>query len=340
MVHQSDAPTDYELLDVGDGRQLARFGTLVADRPCPAAVDPVADAPAWANADLRYERPSFGGMGQWVTAAQELPEAWTMTHAGLTFELRPSPSGQVGFFGEQVEPWGWVAASVRELVAARAAAGASTGAMATSPEAPATPEALATPGAPATPEAAPATGGAVLATAAPPAVLNLFAYTGGSTLVAAANGAAVTHVDSSRPAVAWARRNADLSGLSAAPVRWIVDDALAFVAREARRGRRYNGLILDPPSYGHGPGGEPWTLTDHLPVLLDACLAIATRPGFVMLTAHAEGLRPADLAGALAGAFDRAGRGADAGSIEAGGLQLRARSGASAPAGAYARWRG
>ena len=319
-------PSDYNLLDVGDGRQLARFGTLTVDRPCPAAVDPLADAPAWARADLRYERPSFGGSGQWVTAAQELPEAWTMTHAGLTFELRPAPSGQVGFFGEQVEPWGWIGESVQELLAARATVGAAAGGVTNDAATPTTAEA------PTTPEVAPVT-------PAPPAVLNLFAYTGGSTLVAAANGAAVTHVDSSRPAVAWARRNADLSGLSGAPVRWIVDDALAFVAREARRGRRYDGLILDPPSYGHGPGGELWTLTDHLPVLLDACLAIASRPGFVMLTAHAEGLRPADLAGALADAFDRAGRPADAPGIEAGALQLRARSGASAPAGAYARWR-
>ncbi|HEX8024696.1 MAG TPA: hypothetical protein VF484_00685, partial [Candidatus Limnocylindrales bacterium] len=85
-----------------------------------------------------------------------------------------------------------------------------------------------------------------------PAVLNLFAHTGLLTLAAARAGAAVTHVDGSRPTVAWARHNAEASELAAAPIRWIVDDAVAFTRREARRGRRYDGLVLDPPAYGHG----------------------------------------------------------------------------------------
>ena len=88
---------------------------------------------------------------------------------------------------------------------------------------------------------------------AAPAVLHLFAYTGLATLAMAAAGAAVTHVDASRPTVTWARRNAELSGLADRPVRWIVDDAMAFTEREVRRGRRYAGVVLDPPTYGHGP---------------------------------------------------------------------------------------
>ena len=90
------------------------------------------------------------------------------------------------------------------------------------------------------------------------AVLNLFAYTGGATLAMAAAGARVVHVDSARGSVAWARRNAELSGLSAAPIRWIVEDAPKFVRRELARGNGYDAVVLDPPSYGHGPKGEPW----------------------------------------------------------------------------------
>jgi 23S rRNA (cytosine1962-C5)-methyltransferase len=273
--------SEYALLDLGDGRQLARFGRFVVDRPYPAAVERARDRGAWDSADLRFDR----GPGTWSTTdGSALPEAWAMRHDGLTFELRPAPSGQVGFFGEQIEPWRWI----RE-------AGAAT-------------------------------------------VLNLFAYTGGATLAAAAAGGQVTHVDGSRPAVAWARRNAELSGLAAAPIRWIVDDAVAFTEREARRGRRYQGLVLDPPSYGHGPRGERWTLGARRPELLGTCLAVLDRPAFILLTAHAEGLAAEDLAAALGDALARAGRRVVPGAIDHGPLILRARSGAQAPAGVLARW--
>src|SRR4029078_6472147 len=97
----------------------------------------------------------------------------------------------------------------------------------------------------------------------PGTVLNLFAYTGLLTLVLAAAGTSVTHVDAARAAVAWARRNAELSGLAERPVGWIVDAARGFVARETRRGRRYDGVILDPPTYGHGTRGRAWRLQGH-----------------------------------------------------------------------------
>ena len=100
-------------------------------------------------------------------------------------------------------------------------------------------------------------------------VLNLFAYTGGSTLAAAAGGAEVVHVDAAKNIVAWARRNAELSGLAEATIRWIAEDAVKFVKREVKRGNRYDAVILDPPSYGHGPRGEVWRLSKHLPRLFD-----------------------------------------------------------------------
>lgn len=166
-----------------------------------------------------------------------------------------------------------------------------------------------------------------------PSVLNLFAYTGATTLAAAAAGAAVTHVDGSRPTVAWARRNADLSALSDRPIRWIVDDVEAFVTREIRRERRYDAVVLDPPSYGHGRGGRSWRLEERLGDLLAACATVTARdPAFVVLTAHTPGFDPDRLADELAVAFER-----PPGAVEAGDLGLRARSGAHLRLGAFAR---
>lgn len=163
-------------------------------------------------------------------------------------------------------------------------------------------------------------------------VLNLFAHTGGATLVAAAAGARVVHVDASRPTVAWARRNADRSGLADRPIRWIVDDAGAFVARERRRGRRYAGLLLDPPSYGHGPRGEPWRLTTDLDVLLANAADVLGLDAFVLLTAHTPSEDAIHLAGRLAALQH-----GDHARVEGGELELRARSGGRLGLGAWAR---
>ena len=131
-----------------------------------------------------------------------------------------------------------------------------------------------------------------------PAILHLFAYTGLTTFSLARAGAAVTHVDASRPTVAWARRNAEVAGLADRPIRWIVDDAMAFTEREARRDRRYAGIVLDPPTYGHGPDGRAWRLDTDLEPLLAECSRILEPGGFVLLTAHTptidgDGLRRA-----------------------------------------------
>lgn len=118
-------------------------------------------------------------------------------------------------------------------------------------------------------------------------VLNLFAYTGGSTLAAAAAGASVTHVDSAKNTVAWARRNAQRSGLADAPIRWITEDAARFVQRELRRENRYDAIVLDPPSYGHGPKREVWKLSKDLAPLLQICRKLLTdKPAFFLLTCH------------------------------------------------------
>jgi 23S rRNA (cytosine1962-C5)-methyltransferase len=121
-----------------------------------------------------------------------------------------------------------------------------------------------------------------------PKVLNLFAYTGLASLVAAANGAQVTHVDASRPTIGWARENQALSGLEDKPIRWILDDVTKFVAREVRRGNTYEGIILDPPVYGHGPTGEVWRFNDHVPPLLSLCRQLLSpNASFVIMNAYA-----------------------------------------------------
>ncbi len=122
----------------------------------------------------------------------------------------------------------------------------------------------------------------------PVKVLNLFGYTGLSTLAAASAGASVTHVDASKKTIAWARENQSLSQLDEALVRWLIDDAMKFVQREARRNAKYDGVILDPPKFGRGPKGEVWKLHESLPALLAACRAILSEsPLFVVLTAYA-----------------------------------------------------
>jgi len=161
----------------------------------------------------------------------------------------------------------------------------------------------------------------------PPEVLSLFGYTGGASLACARAGARVTHVDASKPAVAWARRNAELSGLAESPIRWIVEDARAFVRRERRRGRHYDGVVLDPPSYGHGTGA--WRIDEDLPPLLeDLAALVGPRPALALLSAHTPGYDRERL-----GALLREHLGVPAmGEV----LVIRARSGAVLPLGAWA----
>lgn len=124
-------------------------------------------------------------------------------------------------------------------------------------------------------------------------VLNLFGYTGAATLACMAAGAAVTHVDASKGMVQWARENAAASGLSERPVRWLVDDCMKFVQRETRRGSAYDGIIMDPPSYGRGPNGEIWKLEEQLFGLIEMCLPILSEnPLFFILNSYTTGLSP------------------------------------------------
>ena len=142
-----------------------------------------------------------------------------------------------------------------------------------------------------------------------PKILNLFGYTGVASLAAAAAGAEVTHVDASKKSVAYARENAELSGMSDKPIRWIVEDARKYVAREVRRGSKYDGIILDPPKYGRGPTGEVWRLFEDMPALLKDCAALLSDDAsFLLLNAYAARVSGLSLAHLMAEATaDRGG---------------------------------
>lgn len=166
----------------------------------------------------------------------------------------------------------------------------------------------------------------------PTKVLNLFAYTGASTLAAAAAGAEVVHVDAARNTVAWARRNAERSGLADRPIRWIADDALTFVRRELRRGRRYQAVVLDPPSYGHGANGQSWQIAERLPELLALCAELtADDRRFFLLTCHTPGFGPNELALLLSAAI-----GTPGGLVS--DMSIRSRQGRDLHCGTQARW--
>jgi 23S rRNA (cytosine1962-C5)-methyltransferase len=286
---------DIRLIDAGDGRRLERFGERIVDRPHPAAFGPRTSVPGWRTADLRFDR----GAG-WI--------------ARDVAALAADGGGEIASWA--VEP------GERLRMELRAMPSGGIGLF---------PEQL---------QNVAWLGGAIgdrsaeRAEVERPAVLNLFGHTGLLTLAAARAGASVTHVDASRPAVAWARRNAELSSLTDAPIRWIVDEAIAFTRREARRGRRYDGIVLDPPSYGHG-GKRAFELESGLPSLLDACAEVAAPNAFVLLSAHSTGLEPERLLDELAAAFERSPR-----AFETVPLTLEAETGATLPLGLAIRSRG
>jgi 23S rRNA (cytosine1962-C5)-methyltransferase len=284
----------YELLDFGGGRKLERFGAVVVDRAAVAAMQATRpDSSLWDQAMAQFE----------------LSDAKSNSARGkwIVREELPSPwiceSGDLRF-ELKLTDFGHVGLFpeqqpnwkwIREQVQTCAARGDQ--------------------------------GSQEIE------VLNLFAHTGGSTLAAAAAGSHVAHVDSAANVVAWARRNAIHSNLEDAPIRWLAEDALKFARRELKRGKRYHGLILDPPGYGHGPAGEVWRIEEQLPDLLSICRQLLAEDSrFVLLSCHApdyDGNRLAELL-AEAGITGNA-------DTECGDLFLSTADGRRLSAGTFAR---
>ena len=167
-------------------------------------------------------------------------------------------------------------------------------------------------------------------------ILNLFGYTGGATLACAAAGAQVTHVDAAKGMVLWAKENRELSGLPENRFRWIVEDALRFVEREIRRGNRYDGILMDPPSYGRGPTGEVWKLENELFGLVDTCARVLSdRPLFFLINSYTTGFQASVLNNLLL----RCVVSRHGGSAESDELCLPVTAGGVLPCGASGRWR-
>ncbi len=163
-------------------------------------------------------------------------------------------------------------------------------------------------------------------------VLNLFAYSGGATLAAARAGANVCHLDASKGMVSWARENAALNGLDKAPIRWIVDDVLKFLTREEKRGSYYDGIIVDPPSFGRGKQGETFIIERDLHLILDKCEKLFTKdPLFWIFTTHTPGMTPLAMKQLMQGRLK-------GGLWESGEMILPAKGEKTVPSGSFARW--
>ncbi len=167
-----------------------------------------------------------------------------------------------------------------------------------------------------------------------PKILNLFGYTGGATAVLAKQGCQVTHVDASRPAITWANENGELNSLPKDSIRWILDDAVKFVKRELKRGARYDGILLDPPAFGHSPTGKTWKFAQDVPGLLQDCIGLLSPDArFLLINAYATNSSALSLNNLLEDAARKLG-----GTVEAGELCLKQKSSRLISTGIFARW--
>src|SRR5687768_7130939 len=321
LVMEGAGWADYGLVDSGHGRKLERYGPYRFIRPEGQALWSPRLA-AW-DADGEFVPGSDEeGGGRWQFSSDVPREGWPLAWNEVRFTAQCTPFRHLGFFPDMAPVWEWMReilpgtgrGTMRSMVEG---AGRESGAGGEPP--PSDADASAT---------SPSRGGF--------STLNLFGYTGVGTLALSARGP-VTHVDASKKSVAQARENAALSGMAERPIRWLVDDAAKFAAREVRRGRRYDGIILDPPKFGRGPEGEVWRLEDHLPALIADCRQLLDADSrFLFLTVYAVRMSSLALAGLLAEHF------ADLpGTIEHGDLAVREEGvgGRLLPTAIFARWR-
>ena len=301
------SPEAYQLLSFGNCRKLESFGSHVVERPCPAATASATDDDAFWDSESEDHNHDAGDHGY--------------PKPDLRFEGR---TGKGTWHGKADSDWSCRYELATDKAIEFELAATPTGQVGLFPEQAANWDWL-----------------AKRCTAyqkqwsRPPKLLNLFAYTGGSTLAAAAMGASVTHVDAAKSVVSWARRNAERSGIGDAPIRWIVEDAAKFVTRELKRGNHYDGVILDPPSYGHGPKREEWKLARDLVELLDDCKRLLSEePALFLLSCHTPGYGEPELSSALTTClFGRCGAG-----VQTRSLDLISKDGMRLPAGHAAYW--
>ncbi len=258
---------DFELLDISAGDKLERWGDFVLQRPDPQVIWPEkGNAKLWEKADAIYHRSESGG-GKWEFKKQ-LPDKWTVAYKNLKFYVKTMGFKHTGLFPEQAVNWDFMMEKIK--AAAHPARR--------------------------TPHATPGLSlehGALASAKRPINVLNLFAYTGAASVACAAAGASVCHVDAAKEIVRRAKENLELSGLADKPVRFITDDVIKFVKREIRRGRKYDGIVMDPPSFGRGPNGELWKLENQLYGLIELCAQVLSdKPIFFLINSYTTGFAP------------------------------------------------
>ncbi|MCM1192179.1 MAG: class I SAM-dependent methyltransferase [Butyrivibrio sp.] len=295
----ADKWTDYEVLDASGGEKLERWGDYILVRPDPQVIwNTPRKHPGWNSRNAHYHRSAKGG-GEWEFFS--LPDEWTISYA----LPRISPAARTLSF--RLKPFSFKHTGLfpEQAVNWDWFSGLIQASLKRNPN-------------------------------RQPKILNLFAYTGGATLAAAAAGAAVTHVDASKGMVGWAKENAVSSGLGDAPIRWLVDDCVKFVEREIRRGSRYDGIIMDPPSYGRGPKGEIWKIDEGVwPLLQSAARLLSENALFFLINSYTTGLQPAVLSYMLNAALP----GRPGEHVEAAEIGLPAgESGLFLPCGASGRW--
>ena len=322
LVLTGEGWAEYGLVDSGHGRKLERYGEFRFIRPEPQAMwTPRLDE--WeAHGEFIPASDEDGG-GRWHFDAPVPRDGWPLARGDVKFTASCTPFRHLGFFPDMAPVWDWMGEQLANPPqhgegdhAEHGGGGAphGTDSRGDSP--------LRQPAAATSPER----GGL--------STLNLFGYTGVGTLSLSQYGP-VTHVDASKKSVASARENAALSGMETRPVRWIIDDAAKFTAREVRRAKRYDGIILDPPKFGRGPEGEVWRLEDGLPGLVADCRALLDGDSrFLFLTVYAVRMSSLALAGLLAEHF------ADLpGVIEHGDLAVQEDGeGRLLPTAIFARW--
>ncbi len=320
LIMASEGWADYGLVDSGDGRKLERYGPYRFIRPEPQALWSPRHA-EW-NADGEFVPGSDEeGGGRWQFARPVPREGWPLTWNEVRFTAQCTPFRHLGFFPDMAPVWEWM----REILpgtgrgTARSAVEGTRQKRGTADETP--------PSDASASATSPSRGGS--------STLNLFGYTGVGTLALSQCGP-VTHVDASKKSVAQARENAALSGMAERPIRWLVDDAAKFTAREVRRGSRYDGIILDPPKFGRGPKNETWRIEEGLPSLIGDCRRLLDGDSrFLFLTVYAVRMSSLALGGLLAEHF------ADLpGVVEHGELAVReeGEAGRLLPTAIFARW--
>ena len=311
LILSGEGWADYGLVDSGHGRKLERYGAYRFIRPEPQAMWTPRLAEWDAHGEFVPGSDEDGG-GRWHFDKPVPREGWPLAWRDVRFTAQCTPFRHLGFFPDMAPVWDWMGERLSAPLPFRGGAGGGACGEADSPHPNPSPE------------------GEGLST------LNLFGYTGVGTLALSEYGA-VTHVDASKKSVAQARENAALAGMEDRPVRWIIDDAAKFTAREVRRGRRYDGIILDPPKFGRGPEGEVWRLEEGLPGLVGNCRALLDADSrFLFLTVYAVRMSSLALAGLMAEHF------ADMpGTIEHGDLAVRedGLDGRLLPTAIFARWR-